>query len=82
MPHAAVTAPERFACLALLIPPTAWETRPAQAAAYRRLADFAESGGPQAVTTALAAPPVPTSVADAPGYPPTLCPVSQGPAHH
>ncbi|MEU1444014.1 hypothetical protein [Streptomyces mirabilis] len=64
-----MTESERFARLVLLIPPTVWEPRSAQANAYRGLADLAESGGPEAVTTALAASPVAASLSDAPGHP-------------
>ncbi|MFF5209300.1 alpha/beta fold hydrolase [Streptosporangium sp. NPDC000396] len=47
--HAAVTAPDRFNKLALVIPPTAWETRAAQGATYRGGADLVESKGKQAL---------------------------------
>ncbi|WP_214320500.1 alpha/beta fold hydrolase [Nonomuraea sediminis] len=43
--HAAVKAPDRFRALVLMIPPTAWETRPAQQAIYRQGADVVESKG-------------------------------------
>lgn len=36
--HAAIAAPERLAGLVLMAPPTAWDTRPRQALAYRVLA--------------------------------------------
>jgi pimeloyl-ACP methyl ester carboxylesterase len=36
--HAAVQQPQRAAGLVLVLPPTAWETRPRQSAIYRRLA--------------------------------------------
>ncbi len=42
---AAVKAPERFRRLVLHIPPTAWSTRPAQAAQYVQMADFVERYG-------------------------------------
>lgn len=43
--HAALKDPRRFASLTLLVPPTAWETRPAQAESYRRSADLVEEHG-------------------------------------
>jgi pimeloyl-ACP methyl ester carboxylesterase len=43
--HAAVRAPERFERLVLVIPPTAWETRPAQATAYEASASYVEEAG-------------------------------------
>lgn len=67
---AAVRAPERFDRLVLVIPPTAWDTRPAQADLYRRLADATEEGGPAAFGAVLAGAPVPSSLADVPGFPP------------
>ncbi|MEV5508340.1 alpha/beta fold hydrolase [Streptomyces orinoci] len=70
MLHAAVAQPGLFDRLVLLIPPTAWETRPAQAANYRKLADLVTASGPEAFTTALATAPVPPSLSGLPGYPP------------
>ncbi|MFT4087631.1 MAG: alpha/beta hydrolase [Gordonia sp. (in: high G+C Gram-positive bacteria)] len=43
--HAALRAPERFSGLTLIIPPTAWTTRPAQAQAYLTAADLVEQNG-------------------------------------
>ncbi|WP_377019408.1 alpha/beta fold hydrolase [Brachybacterium sp. GCM10030252] len=43
--HAAVREPDRFDGLTLLLPPTAWETRAAQARDYERLAAFVERHG-------------------------------------
>lgn len=58
--HAAVSAPERVAALVLMIPPTAWDTRPAQAERYRADADLAEREGPMALAAAAAEePPIP-----------------------
>ncbi len=58
--HAAVAAPERIAALVLMIPPTAWATRAAQAARYRASADLAEREGLEALAAAEAAqPPIP-----------------------
>lgn len=43
--HAAVKAPERFDRLVLVIPPTAWETRAAQAEQYEGSARYVEQNG-------------------------------------
>jgi 3-oxoadipate enol-lactonase len=67
---AAVRVPERFDRLVLLIPPTAWETRAAQTGFYQGLADMTDEGGFDAFATALAGAPTPSSLTDAPGYPP------------
>ncbi|WP_129841647.1 alpha/beta fold hydrolase [Streptomyces sp. RFCAC02] len=67
---AAALAPERFDRLVLLIPPTAWATRPAQADRYRADADLLDERGIEALAEAWAGAPVPSSLADAPGYPP------------
>ncbi|WP_066517449.1 alpha/beta fold hydrolase [Curtobacterium ammoniigenes] len=56
--HAAVREPERFRRLAFVIPPTAWESRAAQAALYQQMADLAESGGMDALIAAGANAPV------------------------
>lgn len=42
--YAALQAPERIAGLVLVLPPTAWEMRPAQARKYRLLATLAKLG--------------------------------------
>lgn len=55
---AAVRAPERFRRLALVIPPTAWSTRPAQAEMYRASARFVEERGVEAFVRGMAAMPV------------------------
>lgn len=47
--HAALRAPERFDRLVLTAPPTAWETRAAQAQFYERVASFAEQNKPEHV---------------------------------
>ena len=58
--HAAVAAPERIDALVLMIPPTAWATRPAQASRYRASADLAEREGLEALAAAEALqPPIP-----------------------
>jgi pimeloyl-ACP methyl ester carboxylesterase len=51
---AAVQEPRRFRRLVLMMPSTAWETRPAQAQFYRELADVAEAEGKAAVMTRFA----------------------------
>ncbi|MGQ7787601.1 alpha/beta fold hydrolase [Nesterenkonia sp. K-15-9-6] len=43
--HAALADPDRFATLTLLVPPTAWQTRAAQAENYRRSAQLVEDHG-------------------------------------
>ncbi|MHA7288375.1 alpha/beta fold hydrolase [Arthrobacter sp. MDT3-24] len=57
--HAASREPDRFTGLTLMVPPTAWETRLAQAANYRVAAALIESGGVEALlaTTRGATPP-------------------------
>ena len=68
--HAAVRAPERFDRLVLVIPPTAWETRAAQAEIYRAGADLAEREGKDAWLAAAAEAPRPAIFADLPPVPP------------
>jgi len=57
--HAASREPDRFTGLTLMVPPTAWETRPAQAANYQVAAALIESDGVGAflATTRGATPP-------------------------
>ena len=50
--HAASREPERFTGLTLMVPPTAWETRRAQAASYRAAAALIESAGVEAFLAA------------------------------
>ena len=58
--HAAVAAPGRVDALVLMIPPTAWATRAAQASRYRASADLAEREGLAALAAAEALqPPIP-----------------------
>ena len=47
--HAALLAPTRIAALLLLIPPTAWESRPAQAGLYSGMAQLLEEKGNDAL---------------------------------
>jgi pimeloyl-ACP methyl ester carboxylesterase len=51
--HATLLAPERIAALLLLIPPTAWESRPAQAGLYRGMAQLLEQKGAAALAEAV-----------------------------
>jgi 3-oxoadipate enol-lactonase len=66
--HAAVQAPQRIAKLVLVIPPTAWETRAAQAAVWRAAADAIESDGVEGMIAAQATMPVPGPFASDPDY--------------
>ena len=68
--HAAVRAPERFDRLVLVIPPTAWDTRAAQAELYDAGADLAEREGKDAWLAAAAEAPRPAIFADLPAVPP------------
>lgn len=56
---AAVRHPERFRRLVLALPPTAWGTRSAQAAAYRQMADMIEERGWGALAEWMASSPMP-----------------------
>ena len=60
--HAAVRAPDRIERMVLVIPPTAWETRAAQAALYEDLAALP----PADLKAGMAARPVPPLFADEP----------------
>ena len=64
--HVATMAPERVRALVLMIPPTAWETRAAQAGVYRQMADVVDSTGvePLIAASAEVPPPDPFRVAD------------------
>ena len=57
--HAAVVAPERVLALVLVIPPTAWETRPAQRELYEAGAEVIERDGLEAFADLSAAEPPP-----------------------
>lgn len=70
--HAAVRAPERFSSLTLVSPPTAWDTRRAQAAAYRASADLVEAGGLAAFIAAGRDSDTPPALADAPETEPSV----------
>lgn len=56
---AAVRHPERFRRLVLALPPTAWETRPAQAAVYRQMADLIDEKGWDALAEWMESSPIP-----------------------
>lgn len=64
--HAAVRAPERFATLTLVVPPTAYKARRAQADHYRHGAALIESHGLSAFLEFGDTAPVPPALADAP----------------
>jgi pimeloyl-ACP methyl ester carboxylesterase len=53
--HAAVRAPKRFAGLVLVMPPTAWETRRAQADLYRGGAALVDARGVEGYLSAMRA---------------------------
>ncbi|RKN37981.1 alpha/beta fold hydrolase [Streptomyces hoynatensis] len=65
---AAVTAPERFGRLVLVIPPTAWEARAESAATYRQWAEETARGGAGAWAAEQAAADPPPVLAEVPGY--------------
>ncbi|MGX1885899.1 alpha/beta fold hydrolase [Streptomyces sp. NPDC055287] len=69
--RAAVQAPDRFARLVLLIPPTAWTTREGYALANLASADTIERDGAEAWLGARRREPGPAVVADVPALPPT-----------
>jgi 3-oxoadipate enol-lactonase len=64
--HAALRRPDRFSGLTLLVPPTAWETRAAKAADYRRAADLVERHGVAAYVRAGRLAPVPPATSGQP----------------
>lgn len=64
--HAAVRAPQRFASLTLVVPPTAWETRREKAAAYLANADLVEREGIEAFVELSSTIPDPPALAEAP----------------
>ena len=55
--YAAMKQPERVAGMVLVIPPTAWETRQAQADGYKASADIAVEVGPAALADMVRAQP-------------------------
>ncbi|MDH5290712.1 MAG: alpha/beta hydrolase [Acidimicrobiia bacterium] len=67
--HAAIRAPERFDRLVLVVPPTAWETRAAQAELYEGSARYVEQAGKAAWIAVAAAAPRPEIFAGLPEVP-------------
>lgn len=61
--HAAVLDPGRFSGLTLVIPPTAWDSRPAMAEMYRAAADTVETEGIDAFIDAGRTAPRPPALA-------------------
>lgn len=70
--HAAVRKPKRFASLTLVVPPTAWGSRRAQAATYLQNADLVEQHGISAFVEAGSTAPVPPALADMPETRPSI----------
>jgi 3-oxoadipate enol-lactonase len=68
--HAVAKRPDRFRKLVLTAPPTAWETRAAQAAVYAAMADVVEASSPEALATLLDGAPLAPIFRDVPGFPP------------
>ncbi len=69
--HAVTAAPERFDRVVLTAPPTAWETRAAQADIYRQMAELVEKSAPDEAADILAQSRRPAPIFDdVPGYPP------------
>lgn len=66
--HAAVRAPSRVDGLILAIPPTAWETRAAQADQYETMASIIETRGVEWLISAGAQAPTPDPFAGDPAY--------------
>ncbi len=64
--HAALREPDRFETLTLMVPPTAWGTRKAQAETYLANADLIEREGIIAYVELGSTTPVPPALADAP----------------
>jgi pimeloyl-ACP methyl ester carboxylesterase len=67
--HAALRQPTRFDRLALVIPPTAWATRAAQAEQYEASARYVEQEGKAAWLAVAAEGPRPAVFADLPPFP-------------
>ena len=73
--HAAVARPERIEAMVLVIPPTAWESRPAQCGIYEGSAALVEDAGIEGLMAARAALPPPPIFAGHPellGSPPDV----------
>jgi 3-oxoadipate enol-lactonase len=67
--HAALLRPADVAGLVLVIPPTAWATRRAQASMYQAGADLVEASGTAPFVEAAAGAPVPAPFRDLPEQP-------------
>jgi pimeloyl-ACP methyl ester carboxylesterase len=65
---AAVHSPERISRLVLVIPPTGWETRAAQAEIWEEMASIIENDGVEAMIAARADIPPPDPLSDDPDY--------------
>ncbi|MGY5766333.1 alpha/beta fold hydrolase [Brachybacterium sp. DNPG3] len=72
--HAAVREPERFSGLTLLLPPTAWEGRRAQADAYLRRADLVERHGLERLLAEDRRAPRPPATVGTPDIDPDISP--------
>lgn len=72
MLHAALREPARFASLTLMVPPTAWGTRRAQADVYLTNADLIERHGVDAFVQLGSTTPVPPALAEAPATLPAV----------
>lgn len=72
MLHASLRDPARFASLTLMVPPTAWGTRRAQAEVYLTNADLIEAHGVEAFVQLHSTTPVPPALADAPATLPAV----------
>lgn len=70
--HAAVREPDRFNALTLLLPATAWETRPVKAEQYQRDAVRIENGGLAAFLEADRARPIPPATVGVPATRPDV----------
>ena len=68
--HAALRRPDRFDRLVLTAPPTAWDTRAAQAGTYRQMADFVEANGVGALAGMMGLAPIPPVFQGLEGFPP------------
>lgn len=67
--HAVTRRSDRFDRLVLTAPPTAWETRAAQASGYRAMADMIENGGLEQWEQMAASMPVPPIFEGLSGFP-------------
>lgn len=69
--HAALRAPDRFDRLVLTAPPTAWDTRAAQAGMYRTMAELVEASGVEALDGLMGQVPVPPVFEGLESFPPS-----------